>query len=451
MAKIPDKNKPAKGNVSRRKFILSAALAGAGLVVAHVPFRRQKPVVSSLSPLNVALLGAGSQGRILMQICLKIPGIRFVAVCDIWPYHQTYAANILKRYDQQVRVYSDYQDMLAKEKSLDAVIIATPDWVHAEQAIACLSAGKHVYCEKEMATTVEDCRRMVLAARRTRKLLQIGHQRRSNPRYLHTENLIHKDKLLGPITHTAGQWNRVQLLEWGWPSKHELDKESLKRYGYDSMQRLRNWRWYKRFSGGPIADLGSHQVDIFHWFLRAKPTAVMASGGTDYYPKSEWYDNIMAIYEYKTEWGPVRGFYQVLNTTSHGGYTETFMGKEGSLIVSENPLVGFLFREALAKPRSWEDEAEKVKNMERQAIELKIGESRKGEKKDAKALKLEADAEKPAHQPHLENFFGAIRDRKVKLNCPSDVAFDTAVAILKTNEALARGCKLQFNPEDFKI
>ena len=75
--------------------------------------------------------------------------------------------------------------MLDKEKQLDAVIIATPDFWHAQHTIDCLKAGKHVYCEKEMSNTLEGARSMVLAQRETGKLLQIGHQRRSNPRYLH--------------------------------------------------------------------------------------------------------------------------------------------------------------------------------------------------------------------------------------------------------------------------
>ena len=127
-----------------------------------------------------------------------------------------------------------------------------------------------------------------------------------------------------------GQWNRARLYELGWPKGKELDDERLKQYGYDTMDRFRNWRWYRKFSGGAMADLGSHQVDVFNWVLNGPPKAVLAAGGLDYYDGKgrEWYDNVMAIYEYDAEYGPVRGFYQVLNTTSHGGFFETFMGDE---------------------------------------------------------------------------------------------------------------------------
>jgi len=74
--------------------------------------------------------------------------------------------------------------MLDKEQDLDAVIVATPDFWHSPHTVACLEAGLHVYCEKAMSNTLDGARKMVLAARKTKRLLQIGHQRRSNPKYL---------------------------------------------------------------------------------------------------------------------------------------------------------------------------------------------------------------------------------------------------------------------------
>src|SRR4030042_2161318 len=161
---------------------------------------------SKLSDINVALLGGGDQGEGLLNSMLKIPGLRFSAICDIWTeYNQMKLVNRLKKYNFDVRGYEDYREMLDKEKDLDAVVIATPDFWHARHTIDCLRAGKNVYCEKEMSNTLEGARSMVQAARETGKLLQIGHQRRSNPRYFHAIKLIDKDRLLGRITNTYGQ------------------------------------------------------------------------------------------------------------------------------------------------------------------------------------------------------------------------------------------------------
>lgn len=444
-----DANRSQKTGLTRREFVQTAAAAG---LIMTVPAWAQEQA-GDADELAVAIIGPGSQGRFLVTQCLKIPGIRFVAICDIWPYHQKYAANLLKKYDQPVNVYEDYREMLEKEKHLDAVIVATPDWMHAEHAIACLKAGKHVYCEKEMAHTVAGARQMVQAARETGKLMQIGHQRRSQPRYWHARKMIQKDKILGRVTHTYGQWNRARLLELGWPKGKELDAETLKRYGYASMDEFRNWRWYRKYSGGPMADLGSHQVDIFNWFLDAQPRAVLASGGLDYYTEQEgrnWYDNVLAIYEYDTAPGPVRGFYQVLNTTSSGGFYEQFMGDEGALAISDDGKTGYITREVHAKRREWEDEAAKIEKMGREAIELKIGETLSPEgKKDPKAQQMLAESMKDSRVLHLENFFGAVRNG-TPLTCPAEVAFETCVTVLKANEAVESGQRMTFDPQEFE-
>ena len=291
---------------------------------------------SGSDDLNIAIIGTGVQGRVLIESIRNIPGIRFRAVCDIWSYNQRYGSGRLKSYGHTVNVYEDYREMLDKEKDLDAVVIATPDWMHAEHAIACMEAGLHVYCEKEMSNSIEKAREMVLASRRTGRLLQIGHQRRSNPRYIHAvDTLIHGENLLGRVTQAYGQWNRAKSDDLGWPKKYEMDSATLAKYGYESMSQFRNWRWYRKYAGGPIVDLGSHQIDIFSWVFGTNPKSVMAGGGIDFYKHHEWYDNVMTIYEYENEEGTSRAFYQVLTTTSYRGFSETFMGEDGAIEISE--------------------------------------------------------------------------------------------------------------------
>ena len=125
---------------------------------------------AGLQEINIALLGAGAQGQVLTDAMLRIPGLRFRAVCDIWTeYNQKRVVNSLKRFKHNPNAYEDYREMLDKEKELDAVIIATPDFWHAQHAIDCLKAGKHVYCEKEMSNTLEGARSMVRGGPRDRQ------------------------------------------------------------------------------------------------------------------------------------------------------------------------------------------------------------------------------------------------------------------------------------------
>ena len=328
---------------SRRGFLKTGLSAGGMVLAAPSIIKAQTPS----DALNVALIGVGSQGRVLLDSLLNIEGLNFQAVCDIWDLSRRYGVNRLKKAGFNPNGYEDIEDLLAKETGLDAVIIATPDFWHAPHTNMCLAAGLHVYCEKMMAHTVEAARSMVVAQRESGKLLQIGHQRRSNPRYQHAlNNIINKAKIPGRITNINGQWNRAVSSDLSFPKRYEIPAETLKHYGFKDMNQFRNWRWFRDLSGGPISDLGAHQIDIFNWFLGTGPKSVMASGGSDYYSTREWYDNVMAIFEYDTAQGPVRAFYQVLTTTSAGGgYFEQFMGDEGSVKISENPKLTKVYRE----------------------------------------------------------------------------------------------------------
>ena len=414
---------------------------------------------ADLQEINIALLGAGAQGQVLTDAMLRISGLRFRAVCDVWTeYNQKRVVNSLKRFKHEVNGYEDYREMLDKEKDLDAVVIATPDFWHAQHAIDCLKAGKHVYCEKEMSNTLEGARSMVAAQRETGKLLQVGHQRRSNPRYLHCYDKILRDaKMLGRIVTVYGQWNRGVTPDLGAPDRYVIPEARLKQYGFKDMHQFRNWRWYKGKGGGPIVDLGSHQIDIYGWFLGVNPSHVMASGGNLYYdPKThEWYDTVMAVYDYDTPVGPAKGYYSTQTTNGSQGYFESFMGDQGTLLISESEVnyAGQLYRDPNAP--AWDGWVQKgyVSAPKEQETKAKgdsgaIADVRESVAPDQHTVPV--TLRDPYHQPHLQNFFDAIRG-KGKLNCPAEEAYQTAVAVLKVNEAIEAKSRLAFKPEDFKI
>lgn len=417
-----------------------------------------QPPKGDASEINVALIGAGAQGQVLVDAMLRIPGLRFRAVCDVWTeYNQKRVVNTLRKYKFEVNGYEDYREMLDKEQELDAVVIATPDFWHAPHTVDCLRAGKHVYCEKEMSNTLEGARSMVLAARETGKLLQIGHQRRSHPRYRHChEKLLQEARLLGRIVTVNGQWNRAVSPDLGWPERYTIPAERLKRYGFDSMEQFRNWRWYKGKGGGPIVDLGSHQIDIYNWFLGANPKHVMASGGTDYHdPKThEWYDTVMAVYEYETQAGPVRAYYQTQTTNGSQGYFENFMGDQGTLILSESEAnyPGFLYRDPNAP--AWDEWIRKgyvsAPKLQERKPEGEAGVLDVRESVSPDEHRVPVVLRDPYHQPHLQNFFDAVRGN-AQLNCPAEVGYETAVSVLKVNQAIDAHERLSFEPGEFVV
>jgi predicted dehydrogenase len=450
--------KPSLSQLNRRDFIGATAAAGAGLLLTSCSPDAGPPAApkkSALNAINVALIGYGAEGGVLSESLMNIMNagdIKVVALADVWEYARKKGKNTYKANGFEVNDYENYEDLLAKEKDIQAVIVATPDFWHAPITNACLKAGLHVYCEKMMSNTIEGARSMVQAMRDSGKLLQIGHQRRSNPRYLFTKNRLLGDaKFCGNLTAAQAQWNRAVSQDLGFPRHSEMTAEQLAKYGFKDMHQFRNWRWFKGLGGGPLSDLGAHQIDIFNWWMATPPKSVMASGGVDYYsPKEhEWYDNAMVIYEFPSAKGIARAFYQVQTTTSAGGgYFEQFMGDDGTIKMSEDPSLCAIYREANAEG-SWND------LIQRGLVSLKETPDTDATKVDVRETAQLAQYEipvffnKPPHQPHLENFFAAIRGT-AKLNCSGEEAFSSEYVIHKANEAIASQTRLIITPEEVK-
>ena len=444
-----------KQPITRRDFIGASAVAGAGLLLTSCSPGQNSATkkTSALSKLNIALIGCGAEGQVLLESLMVIEGIKIVAVVDVWDYNRNSNVNRLKKEGFMVKGYENYEDLLASEKDLQAVIVATPDFWHAPITNACLKAGLHVYCEKMMSNTIEGARSMVKTMRETGKLLQIGHQRRSNPRYIFALNKLIRDaKICGRITAAQAQWNRAKTDDFGWPKHSQLTAEKLAKYGYKDMHQFRNWRWFKALGGGPLSDLGAHQIDIFNWWLGTTPKSVMASGGVDYYKNHEWYDNAMVVYEFALTGADgkpytIRAFYQVQTTTSSGGgYFEMFMGDEGTIKMSENPTLTKLYREDRAQ--SWDNLV--AQNYLRASATAPATDADKVDVRETAPL-LQYDIPvtfgKKIHQTHLENFFNAIRGT-AKLNCPANEAFRSEYVIHKASEAITAQKTLPITTEE---
>ncbi|PYV13322.1 MAG: hypothetical protein DMG07_14850, partial [Acidobacteria bacterium] len=134
-------------------------------------------------------------------------GIVVVAVCDIYPPNLKKGLEIARaKHDPGAESYTDYRRLLDR-KDIEAVIVAVPLWAHAQIAVDALAAGKHVLCEKTMAYTVEDCKKMIAASRGAKRNLQIGHQRAYSPLYHEAYQLI-KNGTIGDIYHVRALWHR---------------------------------------------------------------------------------------------------------------------------------------------------------------------------------------------------------------------------------------------------
>lgn len=448
-------------SILNRRDFLSKSLAGvgAGLVLGAPSILRAANQSAGSDAIHVALVGFGKQGREALFNAMKnIPGLHFQAVCDIWDYNRNVAVNSVNAFQgSKPNAYVDIDEMLAKEKGLDVAIIATPDFWHSPHTVKCLEAGLHVYCEKMMAHTIEAAREMVKAMERTGKLCQIGHQRRSNPRYRYTLNrLIKEKKICGQIVNANAQWNRSlgSSQNIGFNKKLTIDQAVLNRFGYKDMMQFMNWRTYRGLSGGPISDLGAHQIDIFNWFLGTPPKRVYASGGNSYFKDREHFDNMMCIFDYDTPQGEVRAFYQVLTTTSYGGgFYESFMGTEASIKISEIAASSAIYRESGDHVPDWGDLVDRgylIKKPAPPKPEPSADAVAAYESAAPDIYDLPGGFGKPAHQPHLENFFDAVRG-KGKLNCDARHAFESEAPIFWVNPSALSKQPIDFTSEHLSV
>jgi len=438
--------------MKRRDALKTGAVLTAGLFAGSSGASAQPSATSG--ELNVALIGVGLQGRALINAAMLIKQVRFRAVCDVWPYAQRYGSYYLKNYGHDVRTYADHREMLDKEKGLDAVIVASPDFVHADQTNACLEAGRHVYCETMMAHTLDAARSMVRTMHKTGRLLQVGYQRRSNPRYLHVyEKLWKEARLTGGTTQASASWIHRLAPTRGWPRRQEMPDDALKQLGYGSMHEFRNWRWYRKFGGSLFGDFGGHQVDVMNWFLGTRPQPVLANSGAEPEQPSRWHDNVLAVYEYPTQNRIVQASCRVLTTTrgdGSGSHT-LFMGPEGSLKISQVPKSTAVYRDPDAPDwDQWVQKGHLLQEQQERSHRTKPTQSDVTETGKVSPYQIPVVLDKPNVYPHLANFIEAIQG-KAKLACPADVALATEACVHQTNQAIAEERKLKLADSDFVV
>lgn len=272
--------------MNRRDFVRAAAAGAAGLGASSLSLEaaartlRQRPVAPS-DQVVMGIIGAGSQGKYVMRNMLRVPGVRFGAICDVYEPRFAEAREVT---GEETPVYGDYRRMLDEASDLDAVLVATPLSFHAEHAVAALDRGLHVYGEKSMAFTVAGCDAIVEAVQRNNCRFQTGLQYRYAPWYRQAVRRIAEGEI-GRVTHIYAYWHR----NYNW--RRPVPEPSL--------ERLINWRLYKEYSGGLLAELGSHQIDIANWILGEVPERVIGDGGIDFYHDGrETFDNVQAVFTY---------------------------------------------------------------------------------------------------------------------------------------------------------
>jgi predicted dehydrogenase len=414
-------------NISRRDFLKGSAASVAAATMGLLSSARGEENVAKVEPVVCGFIGTGSQGSSDLGKLMRVPGVKVVGICDI------YEPNLKKGLDIAglTSGYTDYRSMLER-KDIQAIFIATPLYLHAPMAIDAMQAGKHVFSEKMMAYSIEDAKKMARTARDTKKVLQIGYQRRYSPLYNHAYKLI-KEGVLGKITHVRVMWNRNGSWRRAVPdAKYE---------------RLINWRMYKDYSQGLMAELGSHQMHVTDWFLESTPVSVMGMGGIDYWKDGrEVYDNVNVVFEYP---GGVKVYCQSLTTNQYDGCYEQFMGDKGTLVITSDKAQ--LFREPKAEDLVWGEMAHKETVGGKEAIVLDADVTAKLRAQAATGEQLDADVpKKDDYQSEIDSFIQCVREGK-EADCNGLEGLRSAATCITANKAMEAGKKLKYTPDMFTI
>lgn len=388
--------------MNRRTFVLGAS----GAVLAQAAPSDQ---------INVGIIGSGGRGRFLMQRFARDESVQLTAVCDVYESNLEAGLSVAKG---KAKAYRRYQELL-NAKDINIVIIATPEHWHAQMVLDALAAGKDVYVEKPLCHTPEQGVELMEVARHSKKIVQVGMQRRSYSLYLKARD-IRAAGTLGNVRLVRTWWINNSLKrgpdekltgpldweQWQGPAPHhpmELD-------------RFRNWRNYKDYAGGIVADQGAHIYDGIHLIRDVGfPTAVNASSGKVHSTEGETPETVVVAAEYADDFlGVFTINYAGMHYPNRLDQLNQFDGEVARMDVG---------REFLSVYKQAEPETPAIT--------------------DSGNFDMATDA-------HIQNFLECVRTRK-QPNATIEKGFQAALVIQMANLSLETGRRVRWNAPRLKV
>jgi predicted dehydrogenase len=380
------------GNDNRRDFLRGmAGLTGAAVASTLLVPQR---VLGANDRVRIGLIGAGGRGTEIFRAALHCPNVEAVAVADVY----TRRLSAIKRVAPQVKTYRDFRRLL-DDKSIDAVLIATPQHQHALNFVPTLRAGKDVYQEKTMAFNPDHARRMRQAYEGSSRVVQVGIQSTSGPGYAEARDLATHDNM-GTITlvhahhyrnAAYGGWLRripsdcdPRHVDWptfqGEAKPHEFDPN-----------RVINWRFFWDYSGGNVFENMVHQVGFWYKVLDLKvPREATMSGANFLSPKMEPPDTMdvsLRLDQLLFTWNSAFGSHH------YGETNDVVGGTRGALVRGPDGSVRYMPERHRA---------------------------------GASGGKAKASDHDETHL-HMQNFLDCVRSRK-QPNCPFEIGWRSAIA-----------------------
>ncbi len=305
--------------MKRRQFVKDSLIVpvGIGLGMGIAASCKQKPVAVAIpesEKIRIGIIGMGDRGSAIIRVLNELPVFKVIACCDILDFR-------LKKGKENIKgdpvTYTDYQEML-KNKELEAVIISTPLHEHYRMVMDALDAGVHIMCEKALAHTIEQSKAIKIKADKSPKLFQISYQYQLNPTFKAIKEIIQNGHC-GTISRIEASWHRNSNWRRNVPSP--------------GLERQINWRMYREYSGGLMAELGSHQLNMIDNIVGSHPVKVVGTGGIDYWKDGrEVFDNVYALFDYSNG---VKASFSSILMNKYEDQTIKFFGDKATIITNQ--------------------------------------------------------------------------------------------------------------------
>ena len=404
--------------LTRRDFVRAATVAAVGASASRVRGANDR--------LRLGFIGVGNRGSQLLAATLSNPDVEVVALCDVYePYVKQQAAKV----GGPVDTYRDFRELLDRD-DIHGVLIATPDHWHAIQTIMACESGKDVYVEKPLSVTIREGRRMVEAARRYRRVVQVGTHRRSSTLPPQLRQLV-QDGVLGHVTvarcyrisnmfpHGIGRAEDCEPPEgldwdlWLGPRAYRPFSPTIAPYKF---------RWHSPYSS-QVANWGVHYLDAIRWVLGEEaPRSIVALGGRFAVDDlRDIPDTMEAVFELPSGCLLVFGQYEASNNPALRSGEIELRGPLGTVYASE---------------RSFE------------VLPEQAGQFGKPEPvADARTVKgLDGDLT----ALHIRNFLDCMRSRETP-NADVEVGHRSTTFPLLANVALAERARIEWDPKHERI
>ena len=396
-------------NLNRRIFLL----AGSGALVAHA--------APPSDQVTLGVIGAGSRGTFVMTTFQKDPALRVGAIADVYePNLERGASTAAKAQNGAPKMYRNYKELLA-DKTVQAVLIATPEHWHYQMVLDALAAGKDVYVEKPLCHTPEQGVALVEAEKKSKNIIQVGMQRRSYDLYQQGREIVAAGTL-GKVRMVRSWWlnnylGTTKATKLDGPLDWEQWQGSAPHHPMDP-NRFRNWRYFSDYAGGIVADQGAHVFDGIHMLMGAGfPSAVNASGGKPHKAGVDQPESVVAIAEYPEDFvGVFTVNYAAMQYKSRNDQLNQLDGDQARMDIGREDINVYM--------KGAEDTA---------AIN----------KHSPKGFGWATDL-------HVQNFLECVRTRKTP-TASMRLAFQAALVVQLVNLSLKNGRRYKWNAATMKV